>query len=70
MNSMTDDGPTASDLAAIETEWPRIAADLAVLDAEITALYAADHVDELHIRRTRRATRRVLRTMTASGEAA
>ncbi|MDO5698144.1 MAG: DUF6284 family protein [Dermatophilus congolensis] len=29
-----DDGPTATDLAAIEAEWPIIAAELAVVDAE------------------------------------
>lgn len=35
--------PTAADLAAIESEWPLIAAELDVLDAEITLIYAEDH---------------------------
>jgi hypothetical protein len=60
MNSMTDDGPTDADLAAIETEWPSIAADLAALDAEILALTMTERVDELAVRRARRSTRRVL----------
>lgn len=34
--------PTAADLAAIESEWSLIAAELDVLDAEITMLYAED----------------------------
>jgi len=60
MNSMTDREPTDADLAAIVAEWPRIAADLAALDTEITALYTTDRVDELAVRRNRRTTRRVL----------
>lgn len=49
--------PSRRDLAAIEAEWPRIAADLALLDAEIRALRS---VDELTMRRARRSVRRVL----------
>lgn len=33
--------PSPDDLAAIEAEWPRIADGLAVLEAEIQALYGA-----------------------------
>jgi hypothetical protein len=55
--------PTAADLAAIETEWPLIAAELDVLDAEITMLYAEDHggPTTLDWRRLRRAEARVTR---------
>ncbi|MFG1941278.1 DUF6284 family protein [Micromonospora tulbaghiae] len=55
--------PTAADLAAIETEWPLIAAELDVLDAEITMLYAEDHGGPtvLDWRRLRRAEARVTR---------
>lgn len=56
--------PTAADLAAIDTEWPLIAAELDVLDAEITMLYAEDHggPTALDWRRLRRAEARVTRT--------
>ncbi|MDW3850313.1 DUF6284 family protein [Micromonospora sp. BRA006-A] len=55
--------PTAADLAAIDTEWPLIAAELDVLDAEITMLYAEDHggPSPLDWRRLRRAEARVTR---------
>ncbi|MEE6260184.1 DUF6284 family protein [Plantactinospora sonchi] len=55
--------PTAADLAAIEHEWPLIAADLDLLDAEITLIYAEDHggPTELDWRRVRRAEARVTR---------
>ncbi|WP_028182656.1 DUF6284 family protein [Salinispora arenicola] len=55
--------PTAADLAAIDTEWPLIAAELDVLDAEITMLYALDHggPSPLDWRRLRRAVARVTR---------
>lgn len=55
--------PTAADLAAIEREWPLIAAELDLLDAEITMLYAEDHggPTALDWRRLRRAADRVLR---------
>jgi hypothetical protein len=35
--SAVQDEPTDADLAAIEAEWPLIAAELAVVDAEIAA---------------------------------
>lgn len=55
--------PTPADLAAIDREWPLIAADLDELDAEIRRIYAEDHggptdLDWQHVRRARR---RVLR---------
>ncbi|EWM67796.1 MULTISPECIES: DUF6284 family protein [unclassified Micromonospora] len=55
--------PSAADLAAIESEWPLIAAELDVLDAEITMLYAEDHggPSPLDWRRLRRAEARVTR---------
>ncbi|MFY1573366.1 DUF6284 family protein [Verrucosispora sp. WMMD703] len=55
--------PTAADLAAIDTEWPLIAAELDVLDAQITMLYAEDHggPTALDWRRLRRAEARVTR---------
>ena len=56
-------GPSPSDLAVIEAEWPQIEADLAELDAEIEALYAADRrPDELDWRRKRRSEARLTRT--------
>ncbi|MEU8051788.1 DUF6284 family protein [Micromonospora haikouensis] len=56
-------GPAAADLAAIEQEWPLIAADLDLLDAEIAMLYAADDggPTALDWRRLRRAEARVIR---------
>ncbi|MEV6695077.1 DUF6284 family protein [Micromonospora sp. NPDC051196] len=55
--------PTAADLAAIDTEWPLIAAELDVLDAQITLIYAEDHggPTALDWRRLRRAEARVTR---------
>ncbi|MFJ8582642.1 DUF6284 family protein [Micromonospora sp. NPDC093277] len=55
--------PAAADLAAIDREWPLIAAELDLLDAEITMLYAEDHggPTELDWRRLRRAEARVTR---------
>ncbi len=40
-------GPTARELAAIDAEWPRRAADLAEVDREIAAILAADTPIEL-----------------------
>ena len=53
-------GPSAAELAEIEREWPLIAAELDLLDAEITALSAEGCVSKLDRRRVRRAERRVL----------
>ncbi|WP_328342082.1 DUF6284 family protein [Micromonospora sp. NBC_00421] len=55
--------PSAADLAAIEAEWPLIAAELDVLDAEIALLNAIDQggPTALDWRRLRRAEARVVR---------
>jgi hypothetical protein len=52
--------PTAVELAAIEQEWPLIAAELDLLDAEIASINAGPYPSELETRRVRRAKRRVL----------
>jgi hypothetical protein len=58
------DGPSPSDLAAIEAEWPEIEAGLIELDAQIRGLYAADRggPSELDWRRTRRSEAALTRT--------
>ena len=66
MFSLTDSDlpePTADDLAAIEDEWPRIAAEIDLVDAEIAYINAADHGGPtvLDWRRLRRAEARVTR---------
>ncbi len=38
MSAPVEREPTARELAAIEREWPLIAADLAILDGEVTDL--------------------------------
>ena len=35
--AVDDDGPTVAELQAIENEWPLIAAELALVDAEVQA---------------------------------
>lgn len=54
-----EDGPSASELAAIEAEMPLIAAEVALVDAEIRVLCAEPHPTELDWRRLRAAERRV-----------
>jgi hypothetical protein len=56
-----DDGPTPQELAAIEAEWPLIAAELELTSAEIRALAAEPHPTALDWRRLRRAEHRVAR---------
>jgi hypothetical protein len=55
--------PTTAELAAIEDEWPLIAAEIDVVDAEIAWINAADHggPTALDWRRLRRAEARVTR---------
>ncbi|MEU4159544.1 DUF6284 family protein [Actinoplanes sp. NPDC026670] len=62
-HSLNLDGPTPAELNAIDAEWPLIAAELDVLDAEITIINAADHggPSPLDWRRLRRAEARVTR---------
>jgi hypothetical protein len=55
-----DKEPTAADLTAIEAEWPVMAAELAVVDAEIAALSVASSPSPLDWRRIRRAEHQVL----------
>ncbi|MEV0942457.1 DUF6284 family protein [Micromonospora wenchangensis] len=59
----TEMDPTPVDLAAIDAEWPLIAAELDVLDAEISLFYADDRggPSPLDWRRLRRAESRVTR---------
>lgn len=67
MRGATAAGPTRADLRAIEREWPVIAAELAVVDAEIAAARTCD-VDvssELGRRRMRRAHAGLVRTIAA-----
>ncbi len=54
---------STADLNAIEAEWPLIAAEMDVLDAEIALICAADHggPSPLDWRRLRRAEARVTR---------
>ncbi|MFI6680146.1 DUF6284 family protein [Kribbella sp. NPDC050470] len=52
--------PTPADLAAIEREWPLIAAELDLLDAQIAFINAGPFASVLETRRVRRAERRVL----------
>ncbi|MEO3781550.1 DUF6284 family protein [Micromonospora sp. B11E3] len=63
LNDADPDGPSVDDLAAIDAEWPLIAAELDLLDAEISMLYAEDRggPTELDWRRLRRAEARVTR---------
>ena len=55
--------PSREALTAIEAEWPLIEAELSVLDAEITNIYAAEHggPSPMDWRRLRRAEARVTR---------
>ncbi|UQU65098.1 DUF6284 family protein [Couchioplanes caeruleus] len=57
------DEPSPAELDAIEAEWPLIAAELDVLDAEIAIINAADRGGPapLDWRRLRRAEARVTR---------
>ena len=58
--------PTAADLAAIEREWPLIAAELALLDAQVRLLSCeGDRASRLEWRRLRRAEQQVLRAAAA-----
>lgn len=54
------EGPSAAELAEIEQEWPLIAAELDLLDAEISYITAGPAASVLDRRRVRRAQRRVL----------
>jgi len=60
LSPVSGDEPTPADLAEIELEWPLIAAELLLLDAEITYQNAGPNASALDRRRVRRAERRVL----------
>jgi hypothetical protein len=62
------DEPSAADLDAIEADWPLIAAELDVLDAEISIINAADRggPTALDWRRLRRAEANVTRVAAES----
>jgi hypothetical protein len=55
-----DGGPTTADLAEIETEWPVISAEMALLDAEIAAVFSPRPVSAWHWRRVRAAEHAVI----------
>ncbi|GAB2565069.1 DUF6284 family protein [Kribbella endophytica] len=58
--AVVDDEPTPADLDGIEREWPLLAAELELLDAEISFINAGPAASELDRRRIRRAEHRVL----------
>jgi hypothetical protein len=60
LSPVEDDEPTPADLAEIEREWPLLAAELELLDAEIASINAGPAASVLDRRRVRRAQRRVL----------
>jgi hypothetical protein len=60
-----DQEPTASELRDIENEWPLIAAELAVVDAEVAALQTGTEFCELDRRRLRRAQAQLTRQIAA-----
>jgi Family of unknown function (DUF6284) len=60
-NTPHDDEPTAEELAAIERESGLIAAEMALLDAEIRMLATEDEASEVDWQRLRRAMRDVVR---------
>jgi Family of unknown function (DUF6284) len=59
-DEITNEEPPSAELAEIEREWPLIAAELDLLDAEIAAVTAGGSASVLDRRRVRRAERRVL----------
>ncbi|WP_404825615.1 DUF6284 family protein [Plantactinospora soyae] len=63
-----DRGPSADDMASIEREWPLIAAELDLLDAEILILSAVGGPSPMDWRRLRRAEQRVMRAAAALGD--
>jgi Family of unknown function (DUF6284) len=56
-------GPTHAELRAIELEWPLIAAEMDLTDAEIRLLTAPGGPSELDWQRVRSAERRMLGTL-------
>ncbi|TDO35886.1 hypothetical protein EV643_121161 [Kribbella sp. VKM Ac-2527] len=60
LQAADSEGPTAAELAEIAQEWPLIAAELDLLDAEISFITAGPAASVLDRRRIRRAQRKVL----------
>ena len=60
LSAVASQEPSAADLAGIEQEWPLIAAELDLLDAQIAFINAGPYASVLERRRVRRAERRVL----------
>lgn len=60
LSAVASQEPSAADLAGIEQEWPLIAAELDLLDAQIDFINAGPYASVLDRRRVRRAERRVL----------
>jgi hypothetical protein len=60
LSAVASQEPSAADLAGIEQEWPLIAAELDLLDAQIAFINAGPYASVLDRRRVRRAERRVL----------
>jgi hypothetical protein len=60
LSAVASQEPSAADLAGIEQEWPLIAAELDLLDAQIAFINAGPYASVLETRRIRRAERRVL----------
>jgi hypothetical protein len=60
LKALSSEDPTAAELAEIEQEWPLIAAELDLLDAQIAYINAGPYASVLDRRRVRRAERRVL----------
>ena len=58
--AVNSEDPSAAELAEIEQEWPLIAAELDLLDAQIAYINAGPYASVLDRRRVRRAERRVL----------
>lgn len=58
--AVSSEDPSPADLEAIEREWPLIAAELDVVNAQIAQLTAGPFASDLDWRRIRRAERRVL----------
>jgi hypothetical protein len=60
LKALSSEDPTAAELAEIEQEWPLIAAELDLLDAEISFINAGSAASTLDRRRIRRAEHRVM----------
>ncbi|MGZ0147644.1 DUF6284 family protein [Kribbella sp. WER1] len=60
LSAVSSEEPTAAELTAIEHEWPLIAAELDLLNAEIAFVNAGPNASALDGRRVRRAAHRVI----------